>query len=100
MTNAATILEPWLNHDPCEECEECERICLKMQKRIDGALAIGRAENERLRATISDLASGVDYYEEVLRLRQALVQYRDDLLHPPSADSRQRRIKMVEGLLS
>lgn len=75
---------------------------------------------EELRAEINDLKAGVDYYEEVLRLRaqtwadaksidelkaknerlrEAVIQYRDDLFYPPSPESWKRRVEMVERLL-
>ena len=37
---------------------------------------------------------------EVPAMVMALRQYRDDMRHPPTADSRERRITMIEGLLS
>lgn len=33
------------------------------------------------------------------RMVPALLQYRDDLMHPPDAESRDRRIKMINELL-
>ena len=45
VMNAAEVLDPWLNGDPCENCEKCERICIKLQERIDSAIAKARAGN-------------------------------------------------------
>ena len=37
---------------------------------------------------------------EVPAMVIALRQYRDDMRHPPTADSRERRIAMIEAILS
>lgn len=41
---------------------------------------------------------------EVARLREAVVtlatQYRDDMRYPPAADSRTRRIEMIDRIIS
>lgn len=36
---------------------------------------------------------------EIERLRNIIYQYRDDLQYPPSADSIQRRLKMIDDTL-
>ena len=46
--------------------------------------------------TIEKLRKRVD---EIERLRNVLVQYRDDLMYPPIGEQRERRIKMVKKLL-
>lgn len=33
-------------------------------------------------------------------MKAALLQYRDDLRHPPTAESRKRRLEMIDALLS
>lgn len=37
--------------------------------------------------------------DEIERLRNIVYQYRDDLQYPPSADSKQRRLKMIDDVL-
>ena len=37
--------------------------------------------------------------DEIERLRNVVYQYRDDLKYPPSADSIQRRLKMIDDVL-
>ena len=37
---------------------------------------------------------------EVPAMVAALIQDRDDMRHPPAADSRERRIAMIEGILA
>lgn len=37
--------------------------------------------------------------DEIERLREVVYQYRDDLHYPPSADSVQRRLKMIDDVL-
>ena len=37
--------------------------------------------------------------DEIERLRNVVYQYRDDLQYPPSADSMQRRLKMIDDIL-
>lgn len=37
--------------------------------------------------------------DEIERLLQVVYQYRDDLHYPPSADSVQRRLKMIDDIL-
>lgn len=37
--------------------------------------------------------------DEIERLRNVIYQYRDDLQYPPSADSMQRRLKMIDDIL-
>lgn len=37
--------------------------------------------------------------DEIERLRNVVYQYRDDLQYPPSADSMQRRLKMIDDAL-
>ena len=37
--------------------------------------------------------------DEIERLRNVVHQYRDDLQYPPSADSMQRRLKMINDIL-
>lgn len=37
--------------------------------------------------------------DEIERLRNIVYQYRDDLQYPPSADSMQRRLKMIDDVL-
>jgi hypothetical protein len=37
--------------------------------------------------------------DEIERLRNIVYQYRDDLQYPPSADSIQRRLKMIDDAL-
>lgn len=32
---SASIVDPWLNGDPCEDCKDCEKVCRKLQERID-----------------------------------------------------------------
>ena len=78
--NAATIIEPWMHGDPCEDCQGCERVCRKLQERIDKALAMGRVENERMRIV--------------------LAQYRDDLRHPPEPENVKRRLAMLDWVLN
>lgn len=45
----------------------------------------------------------VDTFKAVMaeneRLREVVYQYRDDLQYPPSADSIQRRLKMIDDVL-
>lgn len=37
--------------------------------------------------------------DEIERLRNVIYQYRDDLQYPPSADSMQRRLRMIDDVL-
>ena len=37
--------------------------------------------------------------DEIERLRNVIYQYRDDLQYPPSADSMQRRLRMIDNIL-
>jgi hypothetical protein len=37
--------------------------------------------------------------DEIERLRSIVYQYRDDLQYPPSSDSMQRRLKMIDDVL-
>lgn len=37
--------------------------------------------------------------DEIERLRNIVYQYRDDLQYPPSAESMQRRLKMIDDVL-
>ena len=37
--------------------------------------------------------------DEIERLRNVIYQYRDDLQYPPSADSLQRRLRMIDDIL-
>ncbi len=57
---AASILEPWVDRDICEDCDDCDIICLKLKYRIDAALSDLESENKALRDA---LASGADYYQ-------------------------------------
>lgn len=71
MTNAATIIEPWMNGDPCDDCQGCERVCRKLQERIDKSLGEVKAENEALRTDKARLL------KEKRRLLIAICNVRD-----------------------
>ena len=75
---------------------------------------IKRMAIEELRAENEALRKGVDYYEEVLRLRAqtwadaklidslraVVLQYREDLFFSPDCgDNLKRRLKMIEEVL-
>ncbi len=55
MGTAAEIVDPWLNGDPCEGCDECQRVCGKLQERIDFVLKSKNDEIERLREALKDI---------------------------------------------
>lgn len=38
-------------------------------------------------------------WAEIERLREVIIQYRDDLLYPPPAESIERRIRMIDAVL-
>lgn len=68
--DAKTIIEPWMNGDPCEGCEDCAKICRKLQDRIDSAIAERDRKIERLQEHCAEMTTRCiekEHENEVLR---------------------------------
>ena len=85
----------WLREQAANDFT-CEAKLLEIAKEMQSLIedCIDMSDEVRFLRSFSKAVMADNDY-----LRDALSQYRDDLLHPPTTDSRDRRIEMINNML-
>lgn len=72
---AAEILDPWLNGDPCADCNECEKVCRKLQERVDTAINAMKEKLTEAIQVVRQADNAMEYMGEVLNGMDAVTEY-------------------------